>query len=126
MDWTMETDEARDIITFTIAGEWDAGEIIEAIEALWPEQIRTGILRVLWDMRGVDGGGVDTVEVREVANHHLTARPELPESRAAVVTSRDLEFGMARMTEAFITESPVDMQIFRDIQKAYEWLEEKG
>ena len=123
MDWIMETDEGRGIISFTIGGEWDSSEIIEAIEALWPEQIRTGILRVLWDMTGVDARGVDTGEIREVATHHLTTRPELPESKAAIVTSRDLEFGMARRTESFLTESPVDMQIFRDIQKAYEWLD---
>jgi len=126
MDWTMETDETRGTIAFTMQGEWDASEVIEAIEALWPEQIRTGFLRVLWDLRGIDASGVETAEVRDVATHHLTTRPELPESRAAVVTSGDLEFGMARMTEAFITESPVDMQIFRTIEKACEWLEEEG
>ena len=59
-----------------------------------------------------------------MATHHLTSRPELPESRAAVVTAGELEFGMARMTEAFLSDSPVDMQIFRDIERAYRWLEE--
>ena len=61
----METDEGRGIISFTLEGEWESTDVIEAIEALWPEQIRTGILRVLWDLRGVDAGRVDTGEVRE-------------------------------------------------------------
>jgi hypothetical protein len=57
---------------------------------------------------------VSTADLREVATRHLSNRPDLPDSRAAVVVSRDLEFGMARMFEAFLAEGPVDMQIFRD------------
>jgi hypothetical protein len=41
-----------------------------------------------------------------------------------VVVSRDLEFGMARMFEAFLAEGPVDMQIFRDPADASDWLAE--
>jgi len=49
---------------------------------------------------------------------------EMNESKAAVVVAGDLEFGMARMIEAFLEESPVDMQMFRSLEKASAWLAE--
>lgn len=122
MDWSVDVNEELGTVAVTLRGQWELTGILEALESLWTEQVRTGILRALWDFRGVSAGGVPTVQLREVANRHLRDRPDLPESRAAVVVSRDLEFGMARMTEAFISEGPVDMQIFRDLSEASEWL----
>jgi len=122
MDWTIHTDETRGVIVVTLRGHWDAKGILEALQTLWAEQLRTGTLGALWDFRGVRAGGVTTGQLREVATRHMSDRPALPESRAAVVVSGDLEFGMARMTEAFIAEGLVDMQIFRDMTKASDWL----
>ena len=122
MDWTVQVDEVRGIIMVTLRGQWDAKGILEALQRLWAEQLRTGPLGALWDFREVRAGGVSTGQLREVASRHMSDRPPLPESRAAVVVSGDLEFGMGRMTEAFIAEGQVDMQIFRDMTEASDWL----
>ena len=124
MEWSIDVNEESAIITATLRGQWEAAGIMEALHGLWTEQGRTGILRALWDFREVVASGVQTVDLRDVAAGHLTNRPNLPESRAAVVVSRDLEFGMARMIEVFMAESPVDMQIFRDLGAACTWLDE--
>ena len=126
MKWSMEVNEEKGVIVITLLGRWDAGGIFEALELLWKEQVRTGILRVLWDFREIDAVGVSTSKIREVASRQLTVRPDLPESKAAVVVSGDLEFGLARMAEAFIAQSPADMQIFRKLSEANAWLNEGG
>ena len=122
MDWSMEVDEEQEIITITLEGEWEAAGVPEVLKSLWAALLRTGILRALWDFRGIKVGDVSTSEIRTVATLHLGDRPELPRTRAAVVVSGDLEFGMARMAEAFITGSPADMQVFRNLTEATEWL----
>lgn len=125
MDWTARVDEVRRIIVVTLRGQWDAKGILEALQTLWAEQRRTGMLGALWDLRDVRAGGVTTGQLREVATRHMGDRPALPESRAAVVVSGDLEFGIARMMEAFVSEGQVDMQIFRDLSEASDWLAEE-
>jgi len=125
MDWSIEVNEESATIMVTLKGRWETAGIMEALRGLWTQQGRTGILRALWDFREVVASGVQTVDLRDLAAGHLTDRPDLPESRAAVVVSRDLEFGMARMIEVFMAESPVDMQTFRDLETACMWLAEK-
>jgi len=124
MDWSIEVNEESATIMVTLKGRWETAGIMEALRGLWTEQGRTGILKTLWDFREIVASGVPTAELRDVAAGHLAGRPELPEARVAVVVSRDLEFGMARMIEAFMAESPVDMQTFRDLGTAWMWLAE--
>ncbi len=125
MDWSIDVNEAQGTIGVTLSGQLEVKGISAALESLWLEQVRTGILRALWDFREMVAGGVTTGQLREISNRHLRDRPEIPESRAAIVVSRDLEFGMARMVEAFISTGPVDMQIFRSMSEASEWLAEE-
>ena len=125
MEWSIDVNETQGIITVTLRGQLEVEGTLEALKSLWAEEDRTGINRALWDFREMVAGGVTTVHLREMANRHLRDRPDLPESLAAIVVSRDLEFGMARMVEAFVSQGPVDMQIFRSMSEASNWLAEE-
>jgi hypothetical protein len=43
-------------------------------------------------------------------------------SRVALVVSGDLGFGLARMYQAFRSESAIELRVFRDLASAREWL----
>jgi len=125
MDWSIDVDETQGIITITLRGQLEVTGTLEALKSLWAEEARTGIKAALWDFREMVAGGVTTLQLREMATRHMRDRPDLPETRAAIVVSRDLEFGLARMVEAFVSEGPVDMQAFRDFSEASAWLTEE-
>lgn len=46
-------------------------------------------------------------------------------SKTAVYSPVDLPFGIARMYEAFSSQSPENVKVFRDLHETNEWLEEQ-
>lgn len=46
-------------------------------------------------------------------------------SKTAVYAPKDLSFGLSRMYEIMIDESPENFHVFRDIDKAKSWLTDK-
>jgi hypothetical protein len=60
MVWSIDVNEAKRLVTVSVQGQWEAMGVLDALDALWAAQVRTGILGALWDMRGVVGGGVST------------------------------------------------------------------
>ena len=124
MDWSIDRGVREGILTVSLRGAWDLEGAIQALRAMWEEQASTGIHRILWDLRGVEAGSASSVDMREIATHQLQDRPSLPAAKAAAVAPSDLGFGMARMMEAFVTETPVDFQVFRTLDEATAWLED--
>lgn len=77
---------------------------------------------VLWDLRNLREAPRSTRELREAASLVASARRLFEGGRAAIVVSADLDFGMARMFEAFAEGSGVAYRTFRDIESAQAWL----
>lgn len=122
MNWSISVNKVLRTITVSLWGKWKLSDAEKSLESMWSEQGGTGIHRVLWDAREDVADGATTSELRELAHRQLHDRPKLPEARAALVTTGDFEFGMARMIEAFIADSPIDLRIFRDLSHAFDWL----
>lgn len=43
--------------------------------------------------------------------------------KTAIVAPRDLSYGLARIYEVYSEETPQETMVFRDLQKALDWLE---
>jgi hypothetical protein len=54
---------------------------------------------------------------RDLARSHLFA----PGTRRAFVVARDVDYGMSRLFQAYVVEGVV-LEVFRDMEKAEEWL----
>ena len=74
----------------------------------------------LWDARAVGEG--PTVGSKDLRG--LAAGPDAKEARGrvAVVVRRDVDFGLARMYEAYVAESPAELRVFREYSEAVAWL----
>jgi len=77
----------------------------------------------LIDLRGVeDGGGISTHVLRRIADM-FTRSDTMPErSRVAMVATTDVHYGLSRMYQAFRSDSPLDLRVFRDMGEARAWL----
>jgi hypothetical protein len=77
----------------------------------------------LIDLRGVeDVDGIGGQTLRRVAGM-FTRSDRTPErSRVAIVAASDVQYGLARMYQAFRSESPLDLRVFREMDEARAWL----
>ena len=72
----------------------------------------------LLDFRDITELPITAVEVREVA----ALNPFGPGARRAIVVASDVAFGMARMYQILVEQSPQEFEVFRDIDEALRWL----
>ena len=49
-------------------------------------------------------------------------RASTPIKRIAIVATQDIDFGLGRMFQLIADESPIEIQIFREQEKAKHWL----
>jgi hypothetical protein len=75
---------------------------------------------VVWDFRFARLD-VDAAAVRQIAQFILTSQPSPPPSKVGFVTARDVDFGMARMFEAFREHAATEVHVFRDYEEASSW-----
>jgi hypothetical protein len=81
-------------------------------------------MNVLWDLRQLDGlSGLATSELSRlvtlVSRRWISSQPR----RAALIVSRTVDFGMARMYEMRMESvSRQEIRVFTDFEQARQWL----
>lgn len=71
----------------------------------------------LCDLRDVTGISASVDTLRDLARSHIFAAG----TKRAFVVARDVDYGMARLFQAYVAEGVV-LEVFRDIEKAEAWL----
>ena len=74
----------------------------------------------LADYRAVESFELTGTDVRRLAGAKGTTKSE--GSRRAFVVSSDLAYGMARMFQSLADDSPVTIEVFKDMTEARKWL----
>jgi hypothetical protein len=105
------------------SGVLGAGEAREGAAAVWTAPGWNG-RSVVFDMRSAHFE-VSTEQIRAIAGFILENQPS-PPARVAFVTGRDLEFGLARMYEAFRDHPSTRVRVFRDRDAAVAWAQAAG
>jgi hypothetical protein len=87
--------------------------------AVWKHTAWAG-LAMVWDFRDaqLDTSGADAFELAQFVN---TRQPSPAPVRVAIVASRDVDYGMARIFGAYRQRTATDVQGFRDFDVAVEW-----
>jgi hypothetical protein len=112
------------IVSTSWSGEITDDELLDSYRSLCEDSAWTPALWELLDLRaaGLDGvTGQGLVELADLVRGALG--DQLEEYRTAVVLSRTLSFGIARMYQAFAEESPETIKIFHDTREALRWLD---
>ena len=123
MKYEISIDHARDFAVVTVHGEATFDGLMEVYEALAVDG-QFSVRKRLWDLR--DATVAMTTAELERLGHEGQARDNQRSSRAAVVASRDVDFGLARVNEVYRASSSTEMRVFRDLEEAREWLTESN
>ncbi len=103
----------------TCSGELRARDAKEGASALWDNPDWNG-KSVVWDFRTAQFV-LTSPEIQETADFILDNQPETPPERVAFVTGRDVDFGLARIFEAFRQDPRTDFRVLRDFEEALRW-----
>ncbi|HEX3037268.1 MAG TPA: hypothetical protein VHT73_19460 [Thermodesulfobacteriota bacterium] len=113
----------NDLTAFTVVGEVDVEQMLSQIISFLtgePTQL------VLWD---ITVGSLERISSNDVQMIVERAKPfsdRRKGGRTAIVCLRDLEYGISRMFQNFadIMQVPFEINVFRNLEKAREWLNE--
>jgi hypothetical protein len=119
MPFSVQSDPDTGIAVATGSGALGLEDAREGAQAVWKCPGWSG-RAVVWDFRSAQLE-FPTPAIREFAKFILENQPSAPPLRIAIVTARDLDFGLARMFEVFRKEPPTEVHVFRDFGDAVAW-----
>ena len=111
--------DAAGVIRFTVSGPFHLSDLRDALKELYAGHALER-RRLLWDVTGAE---LDWAAEEIKGFSEWVRENRWPgEGRTAVVVSRDLHFGLARMYEMFSSDLPVEFVVFRDLEAATAWV----
>ncbi len=109
----------RKAVFCTVRGALEEDEMLEFSRTLLDDtDIPVGSVALV-DFREVDLENVSSEGVHKVA--HMF-RNDVRNTRLAFVAPDELAYGLSRMYEAIRQDSAIEIQVFRDLDQAREWL----
>lgn len=120
MPVSVNLDSKSGILVGTCSGPLKLADAQAGATGVW-ERPEWGGKPIVWDFRAAELE-FSLLEVRQLAQFVLERRPPRPPSRMALVASRDVDFGLARMFEAFREDDRLtEVHVFREIDDAISW-----
>ncbi len=123
MEISTEINKNNNIRCHTIKGLIDASELIGFFEKLYSLPDFDLGMKALWDLREADFSALLPSDIRSIMDCVGQRWGKDGKSKAAIVASRDLDYGMSRMFQIMLDgETTSKVTVFKDINKAEEWL----
>ena len=106
-----------------VTGRLKLEELVGALEEVYGADDFDPDQDVVWDVRDADLTAFSSGDIRRVTDLVRENWGTSSSSRAALVVSRDVDFGLARMYEQLLdTGSSGEVRVFRDYEEAVAWL----
>jgi hypothetical protein len=107
----------------SLNGRLQFEEVRDTLEELYSSPDFDPAMNALWDVRDASTADISLEDVRKIAQLVSGRRPKEGLSRVALVVSRDVDFGLARMYEMKLEDvAHSEVRVFRDIEEALTWL----
>ena len=106
----------------TVTGELIFEEIKSAFEASLINPDFHKNMHVIWDLRNADASKLHHQDVIRIARYFESQLKKRMDYKAALVVSRDLEYGLSRMYQVAVADLPATIGIFRRIEDAKKWV----
>lgn len=75
----------------------------------------------VWDLRQADLADVQAEDLRQAVATHARHRARSEGARSAIVVTREVDYGVARMFQAFADDLPQEFRLFRNMDTALGW-----
>jgi len=127
MPITSEVDKTKNLTIYTLTGELTLDDIQNAIKSFWEAHDLT--LNALWDVRSAKLTHLKSSDIEGITaligqySHRFEERKG---GKSVVVASSDLQYGLSRILRTLyeIKNFPTQLQSFRQIDEAMEWLDQ--
>jgi len=113
---------ARDLTTFECDGDLSFIEIVAVIKRFYRGTIAPRTKKIIWDMRNASIASLTVDHVYHIASLFNEYETEVEATKNAVVVSQGASFDIAKSMEAETKEVSRNLMVFREINKAIEWL----
>lgn len=111
----------------TVTGKISLEEIRDVLTGVYGDPSFDPDADVLWDLRDADLAGFSSSDIRRIADLVAGSWSRGGGSRAALVVSGILDFGLARMYEMMLdSRTQGAVRVMTDLDEALAWLDEKG
>jgi hypothetical protein len=119
---TVKVVPENDLTVFTVEGDLSADEILEYSSE---HNDKTPTKLVLWDATKGSVGKIEINDFRRIAIGMKKHTENRAGGKTALVGKFDVDFGSARMYEAFadFEEIPITYKTFRSVDDAIKWLQ---
>ncbi len=113
-------DYQLDLTVHTVSGDLTSQEILDKLEIYYQGRPTT---LILWDLTNATWSGIATDELYELVRK--AKKYSRKGGKTALVFSKDIDFGIGRMLEAFAEMEAYDYEFgsFRNRKDAKEWLD---
>jgi hypothetical protein len=120
---TTRIDKESNLRLHTVKGTLTLKELLEKLKEVYSEPDYRPEMDVIWDLREADLSPFSTSDIRKVGDYVSGHWGAESGSKAALVVSRDLDFGLSRMYEFFLeSRTSSEVQVFRDYDEAMDWI----
>ncbi|HEX4343590.1 MAG TPA: STAS/SEC14 domain-containing protein [Verrucomicrobiae bacterium] len=123
MHVSRSVDPARHIVYTTITGEITVAEVRADLLRLAADSKNQPNLPGIIDMRKAEAQ-LTADEIQQLAGFVVSHPQVVNSTRRALLVATDVMFGLYRMFATFAGNASVEFQVFRDEQKALEWVME--
>jgi hypothetical protein len=124
MSITTSVDNDKQLTTHTVIGEVSFEEGMTTLKQFWEDR---PTMNVLWDYRKGSLARVSSVDLERMVDYVSVHSEKRAGGKTAIIVSRDLESGLSRVLDTLrdIRRVPFQLQVFRSMEKANQWLDEE-
>ena len=124
MPYTIEMDLRRQRVWFKGLGVYTPADAFQSIQDMLDHPQFEAGFDVLIDMSQVEDVSLWGTDIREKVEFDRKLIDRLGAARWAFVAPNDLVFGLARMYQALMDDTPIEANTFRDLSTAQSWLDD--
>jgi hypothetical protein len=117
-------DKDKGLRNHKVTGKINLTDLVTALKELYESPQFDSDMDVLWDLRNADLTSFTFQEIEQLKDYVTRHWGTKGKSRAAMLVSRDLDYGLSRMYEMLSSgKSDSQIQAFHDLGDAMQWLD---
>lgn len=115
-------DKKIGVMIRTVTGELTFEDIKSAFESSLSHPDFHKDMHVIWDLQNADASKIYQQDVIRIARYFESQLKKRVDYKAAIVVSRDLEYGLSRMYQVAVADLPAKIGIFKRLGDAKNWV----
>jgi len=117
-----EVDQEKQLAIKTVTGSPSFEESMTAFRQFYEGELTQ---KVLWDFRNASLDEISSNHIERILNYVQQHAEKRAGGKTAILVSKELEYGLSRMIQTLseFKSIPLEVEIFRSIEAAFEWLE---